>query len=205
MKIGAVFSQADSGTDPELIRRFARTAEDEGFRHLMAYDHVLKTPHEGREPKLTGPYTERETFHDPFVLFGFLSACTQAIEFSTQVMVLPQRQTALVAKQAACLDVLSGGRFRFGIGIGWNPVEYLGLNEDFKNRGKRSEEQVEVLRALWAEPHVAFKGRWRTIDDAGINPLPRRRGRGGRHGGCPRVLGDVRCRVRGGTRPGPRS
>ena len=119
--------------------------------------------------------TSKDCFHDPFVLFGFLSACTSRIEFSTQVMILPQRQTALVAKQAASLDVLSGGRFRFGIGIGWNPVEYVGLNEDFKNRGKRSEEQVQVMRALWAEPHVTFKGQWHTIDDAGINPLPTRR------------------------------
>ena len=116
--------------------------------------------------------TSKDFFHDPFVMFGFLSACTSRIEFSTQVMILPQRQTALVAKQAASLDVLSGGRFRFGIGIGWNPVEYVGLNESFKNRGKRSEEQVQVMRALWAEPHVTFKGQWHTIEDAGINPLP---------------------------------
>src|SRR5205814_122030 len=119
--------------------------------------------------------TSKDFFHDPFVMFGFLSACTSSIEFSTQVMILPQRQTALVAKQAASLDVLSGGRFRFGIGIGWNPVEYVGLNENFHNRGRRSEEQVQVLRALWAEPHVTFKGQWHTIDDAGINPLPTRR------------------------------
>ena len=109
------------------------------------------------------------------MLFGFLSACTRAIEFSTQVMILPQRQTALVAKQAASLDVLSGGRFRFGIGVGWNPVEYVGLNEDFRNRGRRQEEQVEVMQKLWAEPHVTFKGQWHTIEDAGINPLPPRR------------------------------
>ncbi len=119
--------------------------------------------------------TSKDFFHDPFVLFGYLSACTRAIGFSTQVMILPQRQTALVAKQAASLDVLSGGRFRFGIGVGWNPVEYVGLNEDFHNRGKRQEEQVEVMRALWAEPHVTFKGKWHTIEDAGINPLPVRR------------------------------
>jgi probable F420-dependent oxidoreductase len=108
-------------------------------------------------------------------MFGFLSACTKRIEFSTQVMILAQRQTALVAKQAASLDVLSGGRLRFGIGVGWNPVEYVGLNESFHNRGKRSEEQVQVLRALWSEPHVTFKGQWHTIDDAGINPMPSRK------------------------------
>jgi probable F420-dependent oxidoreductase len=111
-------------------------------------------------------------YHDPFVLFGFLAGCTNIPDFSTQVLILPQRQTVLVAKQAACLDVLSGGRFRLGIGVGWNEVEFVGLNENFRNRGRRSEEQVEVMRALWAEPHVTLKGRWHTIEDAGINPLP---------------------------------
>jgi probable F420-dependent oxidoreductase len=145
-----------------------------GYQHLGAPDHVLGVNVASR-PDWGARNTSKDCFHDPFVLFGFLSACTSKIEFSTQVMILPQRQTALVAKQAASLDVLSGGRFRFGIGIGWNPVEYVGLNEDFKNRGKRSEEQVQVMRALWAEPHVTFKGQWHTIDDAGINPLPARR------------------------------
>ena len=111
-------------------------------------------------------------YHDPFVLFGFLAGCTGIADFSTQVLILAQRQTVLVAKQAACLDVLSGGRFRLGIGVGWNEVEFTGLNENFHNRGRRSEEQVEVMQALWAEPHVAFKGKWHTIEDAGINPLP---------------------------------
>jgi probable F420-dependent oxidoreductase len=104
-----------------------------------------------------------------------LSACTQKIEFSTQVLILPQRQTVLVAKQAASLDVLSGGRFRFGVGVGWNPVEFVGLNQNFHDRGKRQEEQVGVMKALWAEPHVVLKGKWHTIEDAGINPLPTRR------------------------------
>jgi len=111
-------------------------------------------------------------YHDPFVLFGFLAGCTNIGDFSTQVLILAQRQTVLVAKQAACLDVLSGGRFRLGIGVGWNEVEFTGLNENFRNRGRRSEEQVGVMGALWAEPHVAFKGRWHTIEDAGINPRP---------------------------------
>ena len=113
--------------------------------------------------------------HDPFVLFGFLSSCTTRIGFSTEVLILPQRQTLLVAKQAACLDVLSGGRFRLGIGIGWNEIEFVGLNEDFHNRGRRSEEQAQVMQALWAERHVKFKGKWHHIDDAGINPLPIKR------------------------------
>ena len=111
-------------------------------------------------------------YHDPFVLFGYLAGCTQKLGFSTGVLILPQRQTVLVAKQAACLDVLSGGRFRLGIGVGWNEVEFTGLNENFHNRGRRSEEQVEVMQKLWAEPHVTFKGRWHTIEDAGINPRP---------------------------------
>jgi alkanesulfonate monooxygenase SsuD/methylene tetrahydromethanopterin reductase-like flavin-dependent oxidoreductase (luciferase family) len=113
-----------------------------------------------------------DLFHQPFVLFGFLSGCTATIVFSTQVLILPQRQTVLVAKQAACLDVLSGGRFRLGVGIGWNEVEFVGLNEDFHNVGRRSEEQVRVIQALWAEPHLNFKGEWYQINDAGINPLP---------------------------------
>ena len=116
--------------------------------------------------------TNDDLFHDPFVLFGYLAGCTNKLGFSTGVLILPQRQTALVAKQAACLDVLCGGRFRLGIGVGWNEVEFVGLNENFHNRGRRSEEQVQVMQALWAEPHVSFKGRWHTIEDAGINPRP---------------------------------
>jgi probable F420-dependent oxidoreductase len=109
------------------------------------------------------------------VLFGFLAGCTRDIGFSTQVLILAQRQAVLVAKQAASLDVLCGGRFRLGIGVGWNPVEFVGLNEEFHNRGRRSEEQVEVMKALWAEPHVSFEGKYHTIEDAGINPRPRKR------------------------------
>jgi probable F420-dependent oxidoreductase len=116
--------------------------------------------------------TSADLFHDPFVLFGFLAGCTNKLGFSTGVLILPQRQTVLVAKQAASLDVLCGGRFRLGIGVGWNEVEFTGLNENFHNRGRRSEEQVQVMQALWAEPHVSFNGRWHTIEDAGINPLP---------------------------------
>ena len=116
-----------------------------------------------------------DLFHDPFVLFGFLAGCTKIVDFSTQVLILAQRQAVLVAKQAASLDVLCGGRFRLGIGVGWNEVEFVGLNENFHNRGRRSEEQVEVMQALWAEPHVTFDGKYHTIEDAGINPLPPRR------------------------------
>jgi probable F420-dependent oxidoreductase len=106
------------------------------------------------------------------VLFGYLAGVAPKLGFSTGVLILPQRQTVLVAKQAACLDVLCGGRFRLGIGVGWNEVEFTGLNENFHNRGRRSEEQVQVMQKLWAEPYVTFKGRWHTIEDAGINPRP---------------------------------
>jgi probable F420-dependent oxidoreductase len=116
--------------------------------------------------------TNDDLFHDPFVLFGYLAGVTPKLGFSTGVLILPQRQTALVAKQAACLDVLCGGRFRLGIGVGWNEVEFVGLNENFHNRGRRSEEQVQVMQKLWADPHVTFEGRWHRIEDAGINPRP---------------------------------
>jgi probable F420-dependent oxidoreductase len=174
MQLGISLPLVDIQGAPETVREFAQTAEGLGYRHLAAPDHVLGVNVASR-PDWGARNTSKDFFHDPFVLFGFLSACTRQIEFSTQVMILPQRQTVLVAKQAACLDVLSGGRFRFGIGVGWNDVEFVGLNENFHDRGRRSEEQVQVMKALWAEPHVTFKGRWHTIDDAGINPLPPRR------------------------------
>src|SRR6476659_1150974 len=166
MKLGITLPLVDIQGDPTTVRDFAQAAEGLGYHHLAAPDHVLGVNVASR-PDWGARNTSKDFFHDPFVMFGFLSACTSSIEFSTQVMILPQRQTALVAKQAASLDVLSGGRFGFGIGIGWNPVEYVGLNENFHNRGRRSEEQVQVLRALWAEPHVNFTGQWATLDDPG--------------------------------------
>jgi probable F420-dependent oxidoreductase len=174
MKLGISLPLTDIHGEPATVRDFAQAAEGLGYHHLVAPDHVLGVNVASR-PDWGVRNTSQDYFHDPFVMFGFLSACTRAIEFSTQVLILAQRQAVLVAKQAACLDVLSGGRFRFGVGIGWNPVEFVGLNENFGNRGKRSEEQIEVMKALWAEPHVTFKGEWHTIDDAGINPLPSRR------------------------------
>src|SRR5208337_687306 len=173
MKLGVALPLIDVavGGDPSAIREFAQVAEDIGYQDLSAPDHVLGVNVASR-PDWGDRNTSADLFHDPFVLLGFLSGCTTRIGFSTQVLILPQRQTVLVAKQAACLDVLSGGRFRLGVGIGWNEVEFVGLNEDFHNRGRRSEEQVRVLQALWAEPHVNFKGAWHHIDDAGINPLP---------------------------------
>jgi probable F420-dependent oxidoreductase len=165
MELGALLPLGDIGGDPAVVREYAQAAEQAGYDFLEAPDHVLAS----REGERTGA----GLFHDPFVLFGYLAGCTSKLGFSTGVLILPQRQTALVAKQAACLDVLCGGRFRLGIGVGWNEVEFVGLNEDFHNRGRRSEEQVGVMQALWAEPHVNFKGRWHTIDDAGINPRPK--------------------------------
>jgi probable F420-dependent oxidoreductase len=171
MKLGVALPLTDVGGDPTTVRDFAQAAEGLGYDYLAGTDHVLGVNAASR-PDWGNRNTSADFFHDPFVLFGFLSACTSRIEFSTEVLILAQRQTVLVAKQTACLDVLSGGRFRLGIGIGWNPVEFIGLNEDFGNRGRRSEEQVQVMQALWAERHVSFKGRWHTVDDAGINPLP---------------------------------
>src|SRR5229473_6249180 len=173
MKLGVALPLVDAeiGGDPVAIRDFAQAAEEIGYQDLAAPDHVLGVNVASR-PDWGDRNTSADLFHDPFVLFGFLVGCTRNIEFSTQVLILAQRQTVLVAKQAACLDVLCGGRFRLGIGVGWNEVEFIGLNEDFHNRGRRSEEQVEVMQALWAEPHVAVKGKWHRIDDAGINPRP---------------------------------
>lgn len=174
MKLGITLPLIDIQGSPSIVRDFAQAAEAMGYDHLGAPDHVLGVNAASR-PDWGQRNTSQDFFHDPFVLFGFLAACTTKIEFSTQVLILAQRQTALVAKQAASLDVLSNGRFRFGVGIGWNPVEFTGLNENFANRGKRSAEQLQVLKALWAEPHVSFKGQWHTIEDAGINPLPVKR------------------------------
>jgi probable F420-dependent oxidoreductase len=179
MNIGAVFSQGDSGTDPKPIRRFARTAEDAGFRHLMAYDHVLGASPERLGPGPFGsfpsaPYTHQHVFHEILVLFSHLAAVTTRLEFVTSVLLLPQRETALAAKQIATIDLLSGGRLRIAVGVGWNRVEYEGLGYDFTHRAKRLEEQIDVLRKLWTEPLVTFQGRYHRLDRVGINPLPSR-------------------------------
>jgi probable F420-dependent oxidoreductase len=171
MRIGVVFPQTEIGEDPIAIRDYAQAIEQMGYQHLLIYDHVLGASTANR-PDWRGPYTSDTLFHEPFVLFGYLAALTQRIELVTGVIILPQRQTALVAKQAAEIDLLSGGRLRLGVGIGWNEVEYQALGEDFHNRGARMEEQIAVLRALWTQPVVSFKGRWHQIEEAGIKPLP---------------------------------
>ncbi|MBO0710040.1 MAG: LLM class F420-dependent oxidoreductase [Acetobacteraceae bacterium] len=173
MRLGVAVPVIDAevGGDPGAIREFAQVAEEIGYQDLSVPDHVLGVNVASRSG-WGDRNTSADLFQDPFVLFGFLAGCTKKIGFSTQVLILAQRQTVLVAKQAACLDVLCNHRFRLGVGVGWNETEFVGLNEDFHNRGRRSEEQVQVMQALWAEPHVTFKGKWHTIDDAGINPLP---------------------------------
>ncbi len=175
MRIGAVFPHQEIGNDPVVIRDWAQAAEGLGYSHILAYDHVLGATHESRDPELWGPYTEQDPFHELFVLFGFFAACTQRIGLASGILILPQRQTALVAKQAAEVDVLSRGRLRLGVGTGWNYVEYDSLNESFSDRGVRQEEQVEVLRALWAESLVDYRGQYHKIDRAGLNPLPKRK------------------------------
>jgi probable F420-dependent oxidoreductase len=173
MQLGASLPVGDIGTGPSVIRDYAQAAEGLGFSYLLAPDHVLgANPAVDYGGKRVG--TTATAYHDPFVLFGFLAGCTKAIGFATGVLILAQRQAALVAKQAASLDVLCGGngRFRLGIGVGWNEVEFTGLNEDFHSRGKRSADQVRVMQALWAEPHVKYQSEFHHIDDAGINPRP---------------------------------
>ncbi|MEY2942396.1 MAG: hypothetical protein RLY97_410 [Pseudomonadota bacterium] len=174
MKLGAAYPTTEVAGDPAAIRKFVHRVEELGFNHIMTPDHVVKAPHEGRDPPLSGPYTDQHSFHDPFTLFSFMAALSDRLEFVTGVLVLPQRQTALLAQQAADVDLLSGERLRLGVGIGWNYVEFAALGQDFKTRAKRIEEQFALLRQLWSEPIVTFNGRFDRIDRAGINPRPRR-------------------------------
>ncbi len=171
MKIGVVFPQTEIGNDPAVIKAYAQTAEGSGYNHILAYDHVLSADLANR-PEWKGSYSLDDPFHEILVLFGYLAALTEKVELVTGVLILPQRQTALVAKQAAAVDLLSGGRLRLGIGVGWNRVEYDGLGKDFTNRGQRCEEQIKLLRELWTNESITFDGRWEQIDEAGITPLP---------------------------------
>ena len=174
MKLGVAYPTTEAAGNPDSIRRFIRAAGELGFEFINHPDHVVKATHEGRNPKLNGPYTERDSFDDPFVFFGFAAALSDKLEFVTGVLVLPQRQTALVAQQAADVDLLSKERFRLGVGIGWNYVEFDALGQDFRSRIQRLEEQIGLLRQLWATPLVTFEGKFDRIDRAGINPRPRR-------------------------------
>ena len=171
MNTGVLFPTTEIGTDPIAIRDFAQAAESLGFDHMLFYDHVLGANEE--TPAGRGkPWRHTNMFHEPLVLFGYLAGVTRSIELATSILILPQRQTALVAKQAAAADVLSGGRLRLGIRVGMNPVEYEGMGAGFSDRGARTDEQIEVLRMLWTRELVTFEGRWHRITDAGINPLP---------------------------------
>src|SRR5438045_9400890 len=159
MKRGVALPIVDIAGEPDAIRDFVQAAEAIGYHGIAAPDHVLGVNVASRPNWTQGRARSTDWYHDPFVLFGFLAGCTDIPDFSTQVLILAQRQTVLVAKQAACLDVLSVGRFRLGIGVGWNEVEFVGLNEDFHNRGRRPEQQVDIMRALWQQPHVSIKGK----------------------------------------------
>jgi len=172
IQLGALFPQNEIGTDPIGIRDFAQAVEQMGFAHILTYDHVLGANTDRPDRARGFAYTHKDTFHEPFVLFGYFAAATQRIGLVTGVIILPQRQTVLVAKQAAAVDVLSGGRLRLGVGIGWNAVEYEGLGENFQNRSARVVEQIRLMRALWTKPLVTFKGKYHNVPDAGLNPLP---------------------------------
>ena len=173
MEIGVVFPTLEIGTDPMAIRDFAQAVDDLGFTHLLVYDHVL-----GADPNRPGgwssPYDKDTAIHEPFVLFGYLAGVTRRIELVTTVLVLTQRQTALVAKQAAEVDILSGGRLRLGVGTGWNRVEYEALGVDFGRRGARQEEQIRLMRELWTKDSVDFHGEFHDVSLASINPRPKR-------------------------------
>jgi probable F420-dependent oxidoreductase len=170
MQIGVVFPQTEISADVGAVRAYAQRAEQLGFAHLLAYDHVL-----GADPAVhagwSGAYDVDTTFHEPLVLFGYLAAITR-LELVTGIIILPQRQTALVAKQAAEVDLLAEGRFRLGIGLGWNRVEYEALGKDFTTRGRRADEQVELLRRLWTERSVTFDGADEKVTGAGLAPPP---------------------------------
>jgi probable F420-dependent oxidoreductase len=174
MRVGVVFPQTEIGADAGAVRAYAEHVEGLGFTHLLAYDHVV-----GADPEIhvgwDGPYDVHSTFHEPLVMFGYLAAVTASLELVSGIVILPQRQAVLVAKQAAEVDLLSGGRLRLGVGIGWNAVEYEALGEDFSNRGRRCEEQVDLMRRLWTEQTVTYRGTFHRVTGAGLAPLPLQR------------------------------
>ena len=173
MRIGAVYPQIEVSADPGAAKAFAVAVEDLGYDHILAFDHVVGGNPSGNAREHF--YTNQHAFLEPLMCFAHMAAVTERIEFISGILISPQRQTVLIAKQAATLDFLSGGRLRLGIGIGWNTIEYEALGADFSVRGKRSEEQIELLRRLWTEPLVTFDGKWDRVTDAGINPLPKQR------------------------------
>jgi len=174
MKIGIVYPQIELGGRPDAVHQIGLAVEELGFNHILFYDHVVGAVHEGRTPKLLGPYTDADPFHDPFVAFGYLAGITQRIELVSGVLILPQRQTVLVAQQASDVDLLSGERLRLGVGSGWNYVEYDALGQDFASRGARLDEQIEFMRELWTKDLLSFQGKFDSIDRGNINPRPKR-------------------------------
>jgi probable F420-dependent oxidoreductase len=176
MRAGVVYPQIDLGGDTGAVKAFAQAAEELGYDHIVIYDHVLGAVHAGREPKLTGPYKESDPFHEPLVTYAYLAGITKKLELVTGVIILPQRQTVLFAKQAADVDLFSEGRLRLGVGIGWNWVEYDGLEmpRHFRRRGKRQELQIALIRKLWEQPVVEHEDADHRIDRAGILPRPKR-------------------------------
>src|SRR3954465_2691308 len=184
MQIGVVYPQTELHGDPAAVREVGLAVERLGFDHLLAYDHVLGVVHADRERPLAGIYSEVDPFHDPLVMFGYLAGITERIGFVSGVMVLPQRPTALVARQAAGVTLLLGGRLRLGVGVGWNYVEYEALGYDFRGRGAREEEQIDVLRRLFTDPVVDFTGSFHRIDRA--SSIRSRRGRSRSGSGVPR-------------------
>ena len=176
MRCGVVYPQIELEGDPGAVKAFAQAAEDLGYDHLIMYDHVLGAEHSGREPPLSGPYTEKDPFHEPFISFAYLAGITRRIELVSGVIILPQRQTALVAKQAADIDLFSGGRLRLGVGVGWNWVEFdaLEVGPQFRRRGRREENQIALMRKLWTQPVVTHSDRDHQVERAGLCPMPKR-------------------------------
>ena len=171
MRIGAVFPQTEAGTDIGAVTDYIQNVESLGFDHVLAFDHVLGANASSRAG-WSGAYQHTDSFYEPMTFYSYVAAITSRLDLATGVIILPQRQTALFAKQSATLDLISGGRLRLGIGTGWNQVEYEALGENFHNRGKRSEEQIDLLRKLWSQELVTFEGKFHTVTDAGLNPLP---------------------------------
>jgi probable F420-dependent oxidoreductase len=174
MKIGAAFPQIELAGQPDSVRRLGLAMEEMGFDHFLMYDHVVGAVHENRNPPLGGYYNENDPFYDPFTVLSYLAAITKRMHLATGILILPQRQTVLVAKQAADIDILSGGRLRLCVGTGWNYVEYEALGEDFSKRGAKMSEQIPYLRRLWTESVVSFEGQFHRLDRAALVPRPSR-------------------------------
>jgi probable F420-dependent oxidoreductase len=168
MKYGTGYALA-ALPDPIAVRDFGQALDGAGFDFTAVGGHVLSQPagtHERPPMTYVGP------FYDHFVLYSYLAAVTERIHFISSIIILPEWPTAIVAKQAAELQFFSRGRFELGIGISWSEPEYKAMGQNIKNRGRRVEEQVDVLRKLWSEPFVTFEGKYHSFDNIGLNRLP---------------------------------